>query len=72
MVRVKFDRNAMKKLEKQTQREVDKRTGGKIEVGPTVADTERNLKKAHEQLGGKPSASEIRKQAKKIHKDNRI
>ncbi|MGP5082919.1 hypothetical protein ACTXJ8_14200 [Corynebacterium variabile] len=69
MAGFKLDRNALKKLEKDVQKEIDKRTGGGIEVGPTLADTERNLKKLDKQLGTTHSTTEIKKKAKELHKE---
>lgn len=63
----KLDRNAVSKLEKDVQNRIDKRTGG-IEVGPTLADTERNLKQLDKQLGASRSTTEIKRMAKELHR----
>ena len=69
MAGFKLDRNAVRKLEKDVQKNIDKRTGGGVEVGPTLADTERNLKKLDRQLGTTHSATEIKRKAKELHKE---
>lgn len=69
MANFKFDRNAVRKLEKDVQKKIDDRTGGGIKVGPTLADTERNLKKFDKQLGMSHSTTEIKKKAKELHKE---
>ena len=69
MAGFELNRNAAKKLQKDVQKKIDKRTGGGIEVGPTLADTERNLKKLDKQLGMSRSTTEIKKKAKELHKE---
>lgn len=69
MAGFELNRNAAKKLQKDVQKKIDKRTGGGIEVGPTLADTERNLKKLDKQLGMSRSTTEIKKKTKELHKE---
>lgn len=69
MVGFKLDRYAVSKLEKDVQKKITKQTGGGIEVGPTLADTERNLKQLDKQLGISRSTTEIKKKANDLHKE---
>lgn len=52
MAGFKLDRDAAKKLQKDVQRKIDKRTGGGIVVGQTLADTERSLRTLDKQTTG--------------------
>ena len=69
MAGFELNRNAAKKLQKDVQKKIDKRTGGGTEVGPTLAGTERNLKKLDKQLGMSRSTTEIKKKTKELHKE---
>lgn len=55
-------------FEKQFQKDFEKRTGGKVQIGATEKETRENYRKLLKKAGVEATEDQIRKKGRELHK----